>query len=502
MTTILTIGGIPITDNSSVQSLTNKIIDYNQNSCVNFPVNTGPTGAQGIQGNTGPTGSQGVQGIQGVTGATGRTGPTGIQGIQGATGAQGIQGIQGATGATGSLGITGAAISNCLIKFFNTSGVVQSTRVNCDNSNNMTNIESQTINNGVTINNYGALQQLITQVPSQNLLNTITITYGVGFTPLQNLRVTALKIATAHLTGGGSRNMVLYNSLGTQITEIVTVSSASPVVGNYYVVQLITPVTITVGTNYRLVTENFNGDYNNSNVDQTFNTSYVTPDVSGYISFTSLTFPTSTLAGNGRLGGIDFYPINLTLGATGGTVKMVTPSTNNSLYNSLVAYNSSNGNLQLETNMCDLSTAQSVSNKTISSSTISTLTATGTSDSLLGGKITRNYWTSTTAGNSVVTVLTTPSIPIGTSITIETNLNCFQSSGGVGAMRRIVSGFKNNAGTLSSISSGTAQSLGLVDTGVTITLSHSISGTTILVTIQGAPGQTNSCSGITTIYYF
>ena len=76
--------------------------------------------------------------------------------------------------------------------------------------------------------------------------------------------------------------MRLYNSLGTPISEIVNVSSSSPVVSGYYVVQLVTPVTILSGTNYRLATEQLSGDFNNSNVDQTFNTLYMTSDLVGY----------------------------------------------------------------------------------------------------------------------------------------------------------------------------------------------------------------------------
>lgn len=148
---------------NTTDTLLNKTMDYNSNTFLNFPINTGPTGstgqtgitgsngstgATGSVGQTGPTGATGSTGSTGTTGSIGATGSTGSTGATGATGATGIRGLTGATGQAGSTGPTGAlnvtlpSVTNAVVKFTNTTGAVTSSGVICDAINNLTGINN------------------------------------------------------------------------------------------------------------------------------------------------------------------------------------------------------------------------------------------------------------------------------------------------------------------------------------------------------------------------
>jgi hypothetical protein len=109
-----------LVDVDSPQTLTNKTMDYNSNTFLNFP--PGATGTEGPTGPPGgPPGPTGIQGNTGPTGHQGDIGPTGLQGNTGPTGSQGIQGITGPTGSAGLLSLNGLSTSTAPNQTFATS---------------------------------------------------------------------------------------------------------------------------------------------------------------------------------------------------------------------------------------------------------------------------------------------------------------------------------------------------------------------------------------------
>jgi hypothetical protein len=244
----------------------------------------------------------------------------------------------------------------------------------------------------------------------------------------------------------------------------------------------------------RFLRFNISGALNNTattlRFNQTANRNITFPDLTGTVALTSQ-IPTSAnyvdLTTNQTIGGVKTFTLSPVFnGPTNQTFPTYIP----------VGIHNTNKDLQAITNMASIDTAQTFLNKTIS-----TLTAIGTTQSLLSGKTVKNYVTGiTTVGNVTVQFATIP-VALNTNLMTTINILATCTAGPDLNKSKFFSATfaaKNVGGVLTAYS---VVNNSAADATFVITLNPALSPGNLLINVNGLTGDTINYSGTYEVIY-